>query len=54
MSDYNTAVGLFYVGNMVPDFLGTVEGVKWLAGFRDKQATFTGVWNRASLCQMPL
>lgn len=47
MSDYNTAVGLFYVGNMVPDFLGTVEGVKWLAGFRDKQATFTGVWEQS-------
>ena len=28
----------------MPDFLGTVAGVKWLAGFRDKTETFTGVW----------
>ncbi len=47
MSDFNTAVGLFYVGNMVPDFLGTVEGVKWLADFRNKEATFTGVWEQS-------
>lgn len=46
VSDYNTAVGLFYVGNMVPDFLGTVEGVKWLADFRNKQAVFSGVWEQ--------
>lgn len=46
-SDYNTEVGMFYVGNMVPDFLGTVEGVKWLADFRNKQATFTGVWEQS-------
>ncbi|MDO4275672.1 MAG: extracellular solute-binding protein [Eubacteriales bacterium] len=47
MSDYNTAVGLFYVGYMVPDFLGSVEGVKWLADFKNKEATFTGVWERS-------
>lgn len=46
-SDYNTEVGMFYVGNMVPDFLGTVEGVKWLADFRNKQATFTSVWEQS-------
>ena len=23
------------------------QGVKWLAGFRDKQATFTGVWEQS-------
>lgn len=47
MSEYNTAVGMFYVGNMVPDFLGTVEGVKWLADFRNKEASFTGVWEES-------
>ena len=47
MSDYNTAVGLFYVGNMVPDFLGTVEGVKWLADFKNRQATFAGTWEQS-------
>lgn len=46
-SDYNTSVGMFYVGNMVPDFLGTVEGVKWLADFRNKEASFTGVWEQS-------
>ena len=38
---------MFYVGNMVPDFLGTVEGVKWLADFRNKEASFTGVWEQS-------
>lgn len=47
MSNYNTGVGLFNVGNMVPDFLGTVEGVKWLADFRNKEASLTGVWEES-------
>ncbi|ODM06979.1 extracellular solute-binding protein [Eisenbergiella tayi] len=47
MSDYNTSVGMFYVGYMVPDFLGTVEGMKWLADFTDKKAAFTGVWEKS-------
>lgn len=46
-SDYNAAVGMFHVGYMVPDFLGTVAGVKWLADFKDQRATFTGVWERS-------
>ncbi len=47
MSDYNTSIGMFFVGCMVPDFLGTVEGVKWLADFRDKKTTFSGVWEQS-------
>lgn len=47
MSDYNTSVGMFYVGCMVPDFLGTVQGVKWLADFKEKKATFSGVWEQS-------
>lgn len=47
MSDYNTAVGMFYVGKMVPDFLGTVEGVKWLADFKEEKATFAGTWEQS-------
>lgn len=46
MSDYNAFVGMFMVGCMVPDFLGTVAGVKWLADFKNKEATFTGVWEQ--------
>lgn len=29
------------------DFLGTVEGMKWLADFTDKKAAFTGVWEKS-------
>ena len=47
MSDFNTYVGMFYVGYMVPDFLGTVEGVKWLADFANNEATFSGVWEKS-------
>ena len=41
----NAELGTYYAGYMVPDFLGTVDGVKWLAQFRKKEATFTGVWD---------
>lgn len=41
----NAELGTYYAGYMVPDFLGTVEGVTWLADFRKKETTFTGVWN---------
>lgn len=46
-SDYNAEVGMFYVGCMIPDFLGTVEGVQWLADFKEKKAMFTGVWEES-------
>ncbi|MBS7007270.1 5'-nucleotidase C-terminal domain-containing protein [Anaerostipes sp.] len=47
MNDYNTSIGMFLVGDMVPDFLGTVEGVKWLADFKNRKATFSGVWEQS-------
>lgn len=43
--DFNAELGMYYVGYMVPDFLGTVEGDAWLAGLRAKEETFAGVWN---------
>lgn len=43
--DFNAELGMYYVGYMVPDFLGTVEGEAWLAGLRAKEETFAGVWN---------
>lgn len=46
-SDYNTSLGMFFVGAMVPDFLGTVEGVKWLAALERKESTFTGTFEKA-------
>ena len=36
---------MYYVGYMVPDFLGTVKGDAWLAGLRKKEETFAGVWD---------
>ena len=45
-SDYNTDLGMFFTGYMVPDFLGTVKGVSWLADFQRKQATFAGTWEK--------
>lgn len=41
----NAELGTYYAGYMVPDFLGTVDGVTWLADFRRKEATFTGTWD---------
>lgn len=44
-SSTNAELGTYYAGYMVPDFLGTVDGVAWLADFRRKEATFTGTWD---------
>lgn len=45
-SEYYSDLGMFYVGYMVPDFLGLVEGVKWLADYRNKETTFAGNWDK--------
>lgn len=37
-------LGMFYLGYMVPDFLGRMEGVKWLADYRNKESTIAGSW----------
>ena len=42
MSDYNTSVGMFYVGCMVPDFLGTVEQPFPVWSPSGKRRTFFG------------
>ena len=46
-SDNNVELGMYYVGYMVPDFLGTVDGVNWLADFGRKEATFADTWENA-------
>lgn len=46
-SDYNSDFGMFYVGCMVPDFLGTVDGVRWMRDFEDKKDTLSGTWERS-------
>ena len=43
----DTTLGYFLVGCMVPDFLGTVPGVGWLAAFEDGQARLSGTWEDA-------
>lgn len=41
------SLGNFLVGNMVPDFLGTADGVKWLADYDDRKALMAGSWEPA-------
>lgn len=43
----DTSLGYFLTGCMVPDFLGTAEGVNWLSDFEEKQAGMSGTWERA-------
>ena len=42
-----TSLGYFLAGCMVPDFLGTAEGVSWLAEFEEKQVGMSGTWEGA-------
>lgn len=44
-NDYFTDMGMYYVGYMVPDLLGTLEGVRWLSDYRNKEATMVGTWD---------
>ena len=46
LSDFNAELGMYYVGYMVPDFLGMVEGDAWLSGLRKKETVFAGAWDR--------
>lgn len=43
-SAYFSDLGMFYLGYMVPDFLGKMEGVKWLADYRNKVSTIAESW----------
>lgn len=46
-SGYNSDLGMFFTGCMVPDFLGDVDGINWLADFWNKESKFSGTWDRA-------
>ena len=46
-SDYNANIAMFYTGYTVPDFLGTMEGVNWLAALWTQNASFSGVWEES-------
>jgi ABC-type glycerol-3-phosphate transport system substrate-binding protein len=37
-------VGSFLVGLQVPDFLGQMSGIQWVADFQAGNGTFTGTW----------
>lgn len=43
--DYFSDLGMYYVGYMVPDLLGTLEGARWLSDYRNKEATMAGAWD---------
>ena len=43
----DTSLGYFLAGCMVPDFLGTVDGVGWLSEFEEKQTGMSGTWESA-------
>ena len=41
----SAAVGSFIMGTMVPDFLGTMDGIQWTTEFQDGTAGFSGAWD---------
>lgn len=43
----DTSLGYFLAGCMVPDFLGTVDGVGWLSEFEERQTGMSGTWESA-------
>ena len=44
-SDFSAELGMYYVGYMVPDFLGMIDGDIWLVGLRNKETAFAGTWD---------
>lgn len=38
-------VGTYIIGTQIPDFLGNMEGIKWMADFEKKNARFAGEWD---------
>lgn len=39
------AIGSYIIGRQVPDFLGMVDGVRWMDGLEEGTAVFSGIWN---------
>ena len=42
-----SAIGTYIIGAQVPDYLGLVEGIKWMEGFIENTACFEGAWNNS-------
>ncbi len=40
-----SSIGSYIIGTQVPDFLGTSEGIKWMADFEAGTAGFSDVWD---------
>lgn len=43
----SAAVGSYIMGTLVPDFLGTMDGIKWTEGFQSGTVGFSGVWEHS-------
>ena len=43
----NSAIGSYLIGTRVPDFLGLMDGIKWNEDFKEKNSTFSGVWDNS-------
>lgn len=42
-----SSIGTYIIGTQVPDFLGTAEGIKWMAAYEAGTACFSGVWDNS-------
>lgn len=40
-----STIGSYIIGTRVPDFLGMMDGMKWMGEFKEKKASFSGVWD---------
>ncbi len=41
----SAAIGSYIIGTRVPDFLGLMDGIKWMDGLKEKRASFSGIWD---------
>lgn len=40
-----SAIGSYIISTRVPDFLGLMDGIKWMDAFQENTASFSGIWN---------
>ncbi|MDO4542085.1 MAG: ABC transporter substrate-binding protein, partial [Bacillota bacterium] len=40
----NITTGTLLMGSLIPDFLGTTQGVTWMAEYENKETTMAGYW----------
>lgn len=39
------AIGTYLIGTQVPDFLGLMDGIRWMDDFKENKASFSGIWS---------